>query len=118
MCLLKFISDKLNQFASPEEVRRWKESEKVQQARNNLWDKLDDGDPSSPCVIEAILQKVFTKEELQYKDNVIFGITVILMYLDPSYDQAEIIASKVEERMKQQDSDTYIQSLVIYYNLL
>ena len=58
------------------------------------------------------MQKTFTKEEMQYKDNIIFGITVILMFLDPLYDQAEISASKVQERMKQWNSDPFIRSLV------
>jgi hypothetical protein len=35
---------------------------------------------------EAILQ-VFTKEELQNKDNIKFGVTVAWMFLDPTYDQ-------------------------------
>ena len=60
------------------------------------------------------MQKTFTEEELQYKDNVIFGVTVILMFLDPLYDQAEILASKVQERMKQWNSNPLMQSLVSY----
>ena len=110
---LNLFSDKLSQFASSEEVRRWKESEKVKQARRNLWNKIDNSNPDSPYIIEVILQKTFTKEELEYKDNVIFGVTVISMYLDPSYDQAEISASKVEERMKQKNLDPFIKKLVI-----
>ncbi|CAG8730830.1 10697_t:CDS:2 [Funneliformis caledonium] len=63
-------------------------------------------------IIEAILQKTFTKEELQYKDNIIFSVTVILMFLNPSYNQAEISASKVQKHMKQWNSDPFIRSLV------
>ena len=51
--------------------------------------------------------------ELQYKDNVIFGVTVILMFLDPLYDQAEISASKVQERMTQRNSNPIQIDLVI-----
>jgi hypothetical protein len=111
---LNLFSDKLNQFASSEEVRRWKESEKVKQARCNLWNKIDKNDPNSPYIIEAILQKTFNREELQYKDNIIFGVTVVLMFLDPKYDQAEISASKVQERMKKWNPDPLMQSLVSY----
>jgi hypothetical protein len=64
------------------------------------------------------LQKTFTKEELQYKDNIIFNVTVILMFLDPSYNQAEISASKVQEHMKQWNSDPFIRSLVGFVKLM
>ena len=36
---------KLNKFASPEDVRNWKESDRIKQARRNLWIKMDDDDP-------------------------------------------------------------------------
>ena len=39
------------------------------------------------------------------------------MFLDPSYDQAEISASKVQERMKQWNSDPFMRSLVSYYKI-
>ncbi|CAB4422844.1 unnamed protein product [Rhizophagus irregularis] len=50
-----------------------------------------------------------SKEELQIMDNVKFGITVILMLLDPTYDQPEVSSSKVQERMGEWDSDVVIQ---------
>ena len=50
-----------------------------------FWNKMDDKDPDS-----VILQKVFTKEELQHQDNFKFGVTIALMFLDPTYDQVEI----------------------------
>jgi len=62
--------------------------------------------------------KTFTKEELEYKDNVIFGVTLISIYLDSSYNQVEISASKAEERMKQRNLDPFIQKLVIYLVML
>ncbi|CAI2170759.1 2596_t:CDS:2 [Funneliformis geosporum] len=77
----------------------------VKQARNNLKNKVDNDNPDSPYIIEAILQKTFTKEELQHKDNIIFSITVILMFLDPSYNQAEISALKFEYNDKEQSED-------------
>ncbi|CAG8637027.1 12521_t:CDS:2 [Funneliformis caledonium] len=55
---------------------------------------MDDNNPDSPFVIEAILQKAFTKEELQNQDNIKFGITVALIFLDLTYDQVEILSSK------------------------
>ena len=64
------------------------------------------------------MQKTFTKEELQYKDNIIFSVTVILMFLDPSYNQAEILASKVQERMKQWNLDPFIRSLIGFVKLM
>lgn len=112
---LNLYSNKLNKFTSPEEVKRWKESERVQQAKNKLCNRLDDDDPDSPYIIEVILQKTFNEEELQNKDNVIFGITVILMFLDPTYDQAEISSSKVQERMNQWESDPIIRKWVSCY---
>ncbi|CAB4415074.1 unnamed protein product [Rhizophagus irregularis] len=42
-------------------------------------------------------------------DNVKFGITVILMLLDPTYDQPEVSSSKVQEHMGKWDSDAIIQ---------
>lgn len=60
---LNLFSCKLDQFAGPEEVKSWKRSEKVTKARHDLWSKMDDN-PDSPYTVEAILQKVFTKEEL------------------------------------------------------
>jgi hypothetical protein len=74
---------------------------------------MDNNDPDSLYTIEYILQKAFTKEELQIMDNVKFGITVILMLLDPTYDQADISSLKVQERMKKWDSDLIIQKWVI-----
>ncbi|CAI2178845.1 329_t:CDS:2, partial [Funneliformis geosporum] len=56
-------------------------------------------------IIEAILQKTFTKEELQHKDNIIFGIIVILMFLDSSYNQAEISA------LKSNNSNEYYENM-------
>ncbi|CAB4383652.1 unnamed protein product [Rhizophagus irregularis] len=102
------ISHKLNKFASPTEVRSWKESEQVKQARSNLWNKIDN-EPNSPSLIEDILRKVFMKEELQNENNIKFGITVAWMLLDPSYDQVEISSSKVQERMDKWDTDSIIQ---------
>ncbi|GBC32054.1 uncharacterized protein OCT59_012823 [Rhizophagus irregularis] len=102
------ISHKLNKFASPTEVRSWKESEQVKQARSNLWNKIDN-EPNSPSLIEDILRKVFMKEELQNENNIKFSITVAWMLLDPSYDQVEISSSKVQERMDKWDTDSIIQ---------
>ncbi|UZO00292.1 uncharacterized protein OCT59_001544 [Rhizophagus irregularis] len=62
--------------------RRWKESETVKNA---------------------------SKEELQIMDNVKFSITVILMLLDPTYDQPKVSSSKVQECMGKWDSDVVIQ---------
>ena len=86
--------------------------ERVKKARHDLWNKIDDNDPDSPFVIEAILQKAFTKEELQNQDNIKFGITVVLIFLDLTYDQVEILSSKVQERMNQWDSNPIIQRWV------
>ncbi|CAG8746390.1 6604_t:CDS:2, partial [Funneliformis caledonium] len=108
--ILNLFSYKLNQFASPKEVIQWKRSERVKRARSNIWKKIDDKDPNSSCTIEAILQRAFTKEELQNKNNIKFGITVALMLLDLTYDQVEILSSKVQERMDQWDSNPIIQS--------
>ncbi|PKB93126.1 hypothetical protein RhiirA5_387384, partial [Rhizophagus irregularis] len=99
---------KPNKFTGPKEVRRWKESETVKNARLNLWNKMDN-DPDSLYFIEFILQRSFSKEELQIMDNVKFGITVILMLLDPTYDQPEVSSSKVQERIGKWDSDVVIQ---------
>lgn len=108
---LNLFSCKLDQFAGPEEVRNWKSSEKVSKARHDLWSKIGDN-PDSPYTIEAILQKVFTEEELQNKDNIKYGVTVAWMFLDPTYDQVEISSSKVQERMNQWDSNSIIQDWV------
>ncbi|CAG8757935.1 10460_t:CDS:2, partial [Funneliformis caledonium] len=78
----------LKKSASPEEVRHWKEITQIHQ---------------------AILQKTFNKEELQNSNNIIFRVTVILMFLDPTYDQAEISSSKVYERMNKWESDPIVQ---------
>ena len=71
-----------------------------------------DDNPDSPYTIESILQKVFTEEELQNKDNIKFGVTVAQMFLDPTYDQIEISSSKVHERINQWDSNPIIQDWV------
>ncbi|EXX64321.1 hypothetical protein RirG_057270 [Rhizophagus irregularis DAOM 197198w] len=42
-------------------------------------------------------------------DNVKFSITVILMLLDPTYDQPKVSSSKVQECMGKWDSDVVIQ---------
>ncbi|CAG8758364.1 14351_t:CDS:2 [Rhizophagus irregularis] len=105
---LNLFSCKLDQFAGPEEVRNWKKSEKVIKARHDLWHKMDD-DPDSPYTIESILQKVFIEEKLKNKDNIKFGVTVAWMFLDLTYDQIEILSSKVQERMNQWDSNPIIQ---------
>ncbi|CAB4441358.1 unnamed protein product [Rhizophagus irregularis] len=57
----------------------------------------------------AIHSIVFIKEELKNKDNIKFGVTVVWMFLDPTYDQIEILSSKVQERMNQWDSNPIIQ---------
>ncbi|CAB4493789.1 unnamed protein product [Rhizophagus irregularis] len=105
---LNLFSCKLDQFARPEEVRNWKKSEKVIKARHDLWHKMND-DPDSPYTIESILQKVFIEEKLKNKDNIKFGVTVAWMFLDLTYDQIEILSSKVQERMNQWDSNPIIQ---------
>lgn len=109
---LNLFSCKLNKFATPEEVRCWKESEKVKQARGNLLNRVDSKDLQSPRIIEAILQRTFNNEELQNENNIIFGITVTIMFLDPTYDQAEISSSKVQERMNKWESNAIIQKWV------
>ena len=114
--LLNLFSYKLSQFANPEEVRHWKESERVKQAKIDLCNKIDNNDADSSYIIESILQKAFNEEELQNKDNIIFGITVILMFFDPTYDQAEIVSSKVQERMNKWDSDPIVRKWVSYYS--
>ncbi|CAB4381520.1 unnamed protein product [Rhizophagus irregularis] len=106
---LNLFSCKLNKFTTPEEVRCWKESEKVKQARGNLLNRVDSKDLQSPRIIEAILQRTFNNEELQNENNIIFGITVTIMFLDPTYDQAEILSSKVQERMNKWESNAIIQ---------
>ncbi|CAG8609864.1 10607_t:CDS:2, partial [Funneliformis caledonium] len=111
---LNLFSQKLKKSASPEKVRHWKESEKVKQARNNLLNRMDKDNSNSPHIIEAILQKTFNKEELQNSNNIIFGVTVILMFLDPTYDQAEISSSKVYERMNKWESDPIVQKWLEY----
>ena len=73
---------------------------------------MDEDDSNSPCIIEAILQKTFSNEELQNNNNIIFGTTVILMFLDPTYDQADISSSKVHERMNKWRSDPIVQKWV------
>lgn len=115
---LNLFSNKLKKSASPEEVRSWKETEKVKQARNNLLNRIDDKDLQSPRIVEAILQKTFNKEELQNRNNVIFGITVTLMFLDPTYDQAEISSSKLQERMNKWESESIIQQWVSNYYII
>ncbi|CAI2196311.1 3308_t:CDS:2, partial [Funneliformis geosporum] len=86
--ILEYFRNHRNQFASSEEVRSWKNSERVEKARYDLWNKMDDNNPDSLFIIKAI-QKAFTKEELQNQDNIKFGITEVLMFLDPTYDQLE-----------------------------
>ena len=59
---------------------------------------MDDNNSDSLYNIEAILQKVFTKKELQ--NMIIYDVTVILMLLDQTYyDQTNISSSKLQERM-------------------
>ncbi|RGB21620.1 hypothetical protein C1646_777627 [Rhizophagus diaphanus] len=74
----------------------------------DLWKKIDDSNQKSPCIIEVILQKAFSKEELQNKNNIKFGVIVALMFLDPTYNQIKILSSKVQERMNQWDSNSII----------
>ncbi|CAI2187768.1 18565_t:CDS:2 [Funneliformis geosporum] len=52
---LNLFSDKLSQFASSKELRSWKESERVKQARNNFKNKVDNNNSNSSYIIEAIL---------------------------------------------------------------
>ncbi|CAG8452282.1 2361_t:CDS:2, partial [Funneliformis mosseae] len=61
-----------HQFTDPEKVRYWKNSEKVKKVRHDLWNKMDNNDLNLLFVIETILQKAFTKEELQNQDNIKF----------------------------------------------
>ncbi|CAB4438554.1 unnamed protein product [Rhizophagus irregularis] len=61
-------------------------SERITKARHNFWKKMDDSDQKSPCIIEVILQRAFSKEELQNENNIKFGVIVVLMFLDPTYD--------------------------------
>ncbi|CAI2190335.1 7474_t:CDS:2, partial [Funneliformis geosporum] len=82
----------------------------LKQARHNLWNKMDDNDSDSPFVIKAILQKAFTKEELQNQDNIKFGITVAQMFLDLTYDQVEILSSKL--KCKESLEDDRIEELL------
>ncbi|CAG8763877.1 4942_t:CDS:2, partial [Funneliformis caledonium] len=60
------------QFTNPTEVVQWKKLEKVTKAKCDLWKKVDDNDPNSPCIIEIILQRAFSKEELQNENNIKF----------------------------------------------
>ena len=110
--IFNLFSYKLDQFSNSIEVIRWKKSERITKARCDLWKKIDENDPNSPCIIETILQRVFTKEELQNKNNIKFGVIVSVMILDPTYDQVEIVSSKVQERMNKWESDPIIQRWV------
>ncbi|CAB5387972.1 unnamed protein product [Rhizophagus irregularis] len=107
--IFNLFSYKLDQFASPTEIVQWKKSERITKARHDLWKKMDDSDQKLPCIIEVILQRAFSKEELQNENNVKFGVIVALMFLDPTYDQIEILSSKVQERMNQWDSNPIVQ---------
>ncbi|CAB4429252.1 unnamed protein product [Rhizophagus irregularis] len=78
-------------------------------SKGNLLNRVDSKDLQSPRIIEAILQRTFNNEELQNENNIIFGITVTIMFLDPTYDQAEISSSKVQERMNKWESNAIIQ---------
>ncbi|PKY55434.1 hypothetical protein RhiirA4_474888 [Rhizophagus irregularis] len=64
---------------------------------------------ATPEEVRSILQRTFNNEELQNENNIIFGITVTIMFLDPTYDQAEISSSKVQERMNKWESLAIIQ---------
>ncbi|CAB4495614.1 unnamed protein product [Rhizophagus irregularis] len=52
--IFNLFTCKPNKFTNPEEVRHWKESETVKNARLNLWNKMDN-DPDSLYFIEFIL---------------------------------------------------------------
>ncbi|CAI2198304.1 18755_t:CDS:2, partial [Funneliformis geosporum] len=97
-----------NQFASSEEVRSWKNSERVEKARYDLWNKMDDNNPDSLFIIKAI-QKAFTKEELQNQDNIKFGITEVLMFLDPTYDQLKCKEPLENDRIEELLEDDRIE---------
>ncbi|CAB4438480.1 unnamed protein product [Rhizophagus irregularis] len=84
--IFNLFSYKLDQFASPTEIVQWKKSERITKARHDFWKKMDDSDQKSPCIIEVILQRAFSKEELQNENNIKFGVIVVLMFLDPTYD--------------------------------
>lgn len=73
---------------------------------------MDDNDQKSPYIIEVILQRAFSREELQTENDIKFGVIVALMFLDPTYDQVEILSSKVQERMNQWDSNPIVQKWV------
>ncbi|CAI2189972.1 13646_t:CDS:2, partial [Funneliformis geosporum] len=81
----------------------------LKQARHNLWNKMDDNDSDSPFVIKAILQKAFTKEELQNQDNIKFGITVAQMFLDLTYDQLKCKESLEDDRIEELLEDDRIE---------
>ncbi|PKY57430.1 hypothetical protein RhiirA4_481006 [Rhizophagus irregularis] len=110
--IFNLFSYKLDQFASPTEIVQWKKSERITKARHDFWKKMDDSDQKSPCIIEVILQRAFSKEELQNENNIKFGVIVALIFLDPTYDQIEILSSKVQERMNQWDSNPIVQKWV------
>ncbi|CAB4394701.1 unnamed protein product [Rhizophagus irregularis] len=80
--IFNLFSYKLDQFASPTEIVQWKKSERITKARHDLWKKMDDSNQKSPLA---------------------------LMFLDPTYDQIEILSSKVQERMNQWDSNPIVQ---------
>ena len=97
---------------------QWKKSERITKARRDLWKKMDENDPTSQYIIEMILQRVFTKEELQNKNNIKFGVIVSVMILDPMYDQVEIVSSKVQEHMDKWEIDPIVErwvSLIFIY---
>ncbi|GBC50472.2 hypothetical protein GLOIN_2v1777227 [Rhizophagus irregularis DAOM 181602=DAOM 197198] len=75
----------------------------------NEWSKLWDASYSIMRWKESETVKNASKEELQIMDNVKFSITVILMLLDPTYDQPKVSSSKVQECMGKWDSDVVIQ---------
>ncbi|CAG8710654.1 13442_t:CDS:2 [Funneliformis mosseae] len=82
--------------------------------KNNLCNKINNNDTDLSYIIKTILQKAFNEEKLQNKDNIIFGITVILIFFNPTYDQAEIVSSKVQKRMNKWDSDPIVRNRLEY----
>ena len=95
-----FDDYQLNKHSSIEQCITWKARPEVEAARQQLFASIDPENSDPITHIENIVLDIFSREELEIKSNVTFGMVVITMMLDPNYQRGDIDSAELTNRMK------------------
>ncbi|RIB12947.1 hypothetical protein C2G38_2041384, partial [Gigaspora rosea] len=81
------LLDPINNSASSEEIRVWKDSKKTKDCYKKLFKEIEEG--SEETYIARVLKKIWPEEDAS-EENVAYAIAVAQTILNPDYDKLTI----------------------------